>query len=115
MLVTGGRDYNDRSAVFATLDQLDAEHCIELVIHGAAKGADTEAARWCSLRKVPSWPCPADWSQGKAAGVLRNQWMLTETSPTHCVAFPGGTGTADMVRRARAANVPVIEVSTHVH
>jgi hypothetical protein len=114
VLVTGGRDYSDRATVFATLDGLDAEHCVDVVIHGAARGADSEAARWASVRGVPAWPNPADWSQGKAGGILRNQQMLTDTSPTHVVAFPGGRGTADMVRRARAANIPVIEVPTHV-
>lgn len=114
LLVTGGRDFADRACVFAALDQLDAEHCIDVVIHGAARGADTEAARWCAARQVPAWACPADWSQGKGAGIARNQWMLDHTYPTNVVAFPGGNGTADMVRRARAAGLPVIEVPARV-
>jgi len=28
-----------------------------------------------------------------------------------CIAFPGGRGTADMVRRARAAGIPVRSVT----
>jgi hypothetical protein len=36
--------------------------------------------------------------------------MIDEGKPELVIAFPGGSGTADMVRRARAANIPVIEV-----
>lgn len=111
LLVTGGRDYSDRGTAFAMLDKLDAEHCVDVVIHGAARGADTEAARWAAARNVPSWPFPADWSKGKGAGIARNQDMLNQAAPSHVLAFPGGTGTADMVRRARAAGLPITEVS----
>lgn len=45
---------------------------------------------------------------GRAAGPIRNQQMLDEGKPHLVVAFPGGTGTADMVRRAQAAGVLVL-------
>ena len=49
---------------------------------------------------------PADWKvRGRAAGHIRNQQMLDEGRPHLVVAFPGGRGTADMVRRARAAGI----------
>jgi hypothetical protein len=37
--------------------------------------------------------------------------MLEEGKPDLVVAFPGGTGTANMVKQARAAGVEVLEVS----
>ena len=59
----------------------------------------------------------ADWSShGKAAGPMRNQRMLTEEHRLEepidlCVAFSHDLavtrGTGDMVRRARAAGIPV--------
>jgi hypothetical protein len=50
----------------------------------------------------------ADWNtHGRAAGPIRNQRMLDEVKPELVVAFPGGRGTADMVRRAREAGVNV--------
>jgi len=36
--------------------------------------------------------------------------MLDEGRPTLVVEFPGGRGTADLIRRARSAGVEVIEV-----
>jgi hypothetical protein len=53
----------------------------------------------------------ADWDRyGLAAGPKRNQRMLDEYSPEFGVAFPGGRGTADMIRRLRAASVPLLIV-----
>jgi hypothetical protein len=54
----------------------------------------------------------ADWKGlGRKAGPIRHQQMLDESQPALVVAFPGGRGTADMVCRARGADIEVIEVS----
>jgi hypothetical protein len=54
---------------------------------------------------------PADWkAHGRAAGPIRNQRMIDEHRPELVVAAPGGRGTADMVRRARAAGIEVFEI-----
>ena len=54
---------------------------------------------------------PAPWKRfGPSAGGIRNQQMLDEGKPDLVVAFPGGKGTADMVRRAENAGVKVIKV-----
>jgi hypothetical protein len=45
------------------------------------------------------------------AGPIRKQQMLDEGKPDLVVAFPGGRGTAHMVRIARAAGIEVIEAS----
>jgi UDP-N-acetylmuramoylalanine-D-glutamate ligase len=41
--------------------------------------------------------------------------MLDVGKPDLVVAFPGGRGTADMVRRAKEAGVEVIEVPARNH
>lgn len=112
LLVCGGRDYADRSHVWATLDRVHRKRPLGLVIHGASRGADTLAARWAEGASVETADFPADWERhGKAAGPIRNQRMLDEGKPDAVVAFPGGTGTADMVARARKAGVPVWEIA----
>lgn len=55
-------------------------------------------------------PPPMQMLRGKAAGPIRNQHMIDTAKPDLVVSFPGGAGTADMVRRAKAAGVRVIEV-----
>lgn len=114
VLVCGGRDYGDRRAVEGGLEKL--WHIYGrgefVVIQGGATGADYLARQWCVMRQIPYETYPADWKHlGRAAGPLRNARMLDEGRPDLVIAFPGHKGTADMVRRARAANVEVVEVA----
>lgn len=109
VLVCGGRNYRDVKSVFASLDGLSPGP--HLIIHGGATGADACAAEWASKRGCESEVYHAPWrTHGRAAGPIRNQRMLDHGRPELVVAFPGGSGTADMVRRAKAAGVTVIEV-----
>lgn len=113
VLVCGGRDYDDRDHIWNTLTAIDAEKRIEVVIHGAATGADSEGMIWAqAMPGCKHAPFRADWrTHGKAAGPIRNQRMLDEGKPDLVIAFPGGRGTADMVRRALAAGVEVREIA----
>ena len=106
----GGRDFIDKGLVAATLDRLHAERKFTLVIHGAAKGADSLAEEWAKSRKVPTIPCPANWKRyGRGAGPIRNKQML-DLKPELVVAFPGGSGTRHMVEIARKAGIEVMVV-----
>jgi len=110
LLVCGGRDFIDMPRASAALDAVHAKRPITLLVHGAARGADTLAATWAQRRGVLTQAFPADWNRdGRAAGPLRNQRMLDEARPDGVVAFPGGRGTADMNQRAKAAGVKVWE------
>lgn len=112
VLVCGGRDYDDRESLFKVLDAAHYANPIECVIHGAANGADALAESWAEARGIPQNAFPADWRQsGKASGPIRNQRMLDEGVPHMVIAFPGGRGTADMVRRAEKAGVPVVRIT----
>ena len=113
VLVCGGRDFNDGDFIWNTLTELDGrEGPFRVIIHGAATGADNEGMIWaqgCGRLHAPFVP---DWAtHGKAAGPIRNQRMIDEGKPDLVIAFPGGKGTADMVRRARAAGVEVREIA----
>jgi predicted Rossmann-fold nucleotide-binding protein len=108
VLVCGGRNYADRAAIYASLDNLHAEHEFTVLIAGGARGADTLAAQWAQDRGIPTQVYTAEWeSLGRKAGPIRNQRMLTEGKPDLVVAFPGGKGTANMVAQARAAGLRV--------
>lgn len=112
VLVCGGRDYRDFQRVKRYLNTLHSTIEIDTLIEGGARGADTLARVWAAQASVPVETFPADWSQhGRRAGTIRNKRMLTEGRPDLVVAFPGGVGTADMVRQARAADVPAVNVA----
>lgn len=111
LLVTGGRYYSNRDAVFSALDRAHAKRAITLLVHGGATGADALANEWAVARGIPHRAYSVtkfEWMRyGSAAGPIRNGRMLEEAKPDGVVAFPGGKGTADMIRRAEAAGLPI--------
>lgn len=67
---------------------------------------------------VARWTYPADWkTYGRAAGPIRNRQMLTCGQPDLVLAFHDALeiskGTANMVKIARKAGVPVVVISHH--
>ena len=112
ILVCGGRTYNNKDKVNEVLSSIHKEKPITVLIHGAAKGADTLAGYWARENGIKEKQYPALWNtHGKAAGIMRNQKMLDDNKVDLVIAFPGGKGTADMVERAKKANIEVREIS----
>lgn len=114
VIVCGGRKYFNFEAINRALNELhenDERGPIYAVIHGNAAGADRLGRVWAIRNKVRCWPVPAEWSKyGNAAGPIRNKKMLG-MGPSVVVAFPGGKGTRNMMKQARAAGIEVIEIT----
>lgn len=112
VLVCGGREFTDWQKLSTELDAMHAQTPFTCVIHGAAKGADEMAGAWAALRSIHVEPFPADWkTYRRAAGPIRNKRMLDEGKPELVISFPGGRGTANMVKQARAEGLTVREVA----
>ena len=108
VLACGGRSFYDWELVVAVLDRIRPAK----IIHGAAKGADTLAGKYAREKGIPCRIFPVQWHDKKrkyipSAAFDRNQQMLDEGKPDLVVAFPGGGGTRDMVKRSRVQGVPV--------
>ena len=120
VLICGGRDYSDVEQLYKVLDWIDGSWesadsigPISTIISGHARGADQLAEKYATERNIPLEIYPAQWDvHGKRAGVIRNQEMLDEGLPDLVVAFPGGKGTAHMVKIAKKANVSMVQVNT---
>lgn len=111
VLVCGGRDFNDYKLLNKTLNRVHKHLKISLLIEGGAKGADSLAATWAKENNIPIKTFKADWNKfKKSAGPIRNQQMINGGLPELVVAFGGGSGTADMIRRAKKANIVVMEI-----
>lgn len=129
VIVTGGRTFVDMGMVQRVLACVNP---YAVIVHGAAPGADSLAAGvWTSWgRGALVEPHPARWSapcrdtckpghrvnRGRgeycpSAGHHRNQEMA-DAGADACLVFPGGNGTADMVRRARTAEITAILAGT---
>ena len=109
LIVCGGRAYWSVANVFLRLDSFHVSHGIARILEGGAMGADRCAREWAKFRDVPYSTYEADWSLGGRAGPIRNQQMIDDGNPGAVMAFPGNKGTADMVRRAKAAGILVYE------
>lgn len=113
VLVCGGRDYRDMDRVYEVLDGLGP---VVQVVHGDCRGGTTDrrgadhwAEVWAADRGIPWAAYPARWeADGLAAGPRRNARMLREAKPDLVVAFPGGKGTRDMVKKASNAGLPIV-------
>jgi hypothetical protein len=104
VIVTGGRTYGDREHVWRVLDEEDPI----LVVQGGAKGADALAFEWAEKHGVACATFHAWWNTfGKSAGGRRNGWMLMFAPVDLVIAFPGGSGTQNMINRTIAAGVPL--------
>ena len=117
ILVCGGRDFKDYNLVTEVLDKITMPNNELLpdpnlvLIHGCYDGADMLGDRWAVNNYVQIEEYPADWDQfGRAAGPIRNRQMLKEGKPDLVVAFPGGDGTADMVKISKKAEIEVREI-----
>ncbi len=112
VIVCGGRDYNNESHLVKMLDAIHEKYHFTDLMHGGASGADRLAGEWAKTKfGIKRYVCRAEWEKyARHAGPKRNARMM-EWKPDMVVAFPGGRGTADMVTRAKAANVEVLEVN----
>lgn len=125
ILVTGSRDWRDRTSVEQALDlavaQVAGTFGRVVLVHGACPtGADAMAETWALAHGVKVDAFPADWAKwGKRAGFRRNVDMV-RSKPDICLAFSrvcrsgrceiieahGSHGTAHCMRVARDAQVP---------
>lgn len=109
ILVCGGRNFQNKNLLFKALSSLP--FAVSCVINGGAKGADSLSTQWAIYEDIPYKEYPPDWKKyGKAAGPIRNSEMLQLEDIEYVVAFPGGKGTQDMIRKAKAAGILVIKV-----
>lgn len=133
--VTGGRFYGNFAKVKQTFDMLAVWNPV--LVYGGASGADEYARMWAedpllAEHRPVKWKTkcfPADWDREcdnrcthgprrkrrdgstfcPAAGGERNQRMV-DYGLDVLVAFEGGNGTMDMIRRAKAAEVLILRV-----
>ena len=116
VIVAGSRSWDDEAVVEHTLNGWLAFDPSLEIVSGMAKGADTHAAEWARRHNRPLHPFPADWDKhGKAAGPIRNAAMIDRAMPELVIAFADNLGesrgTADLIKRAKRAGVPVYLVS----
>lgn len=105
--VIGSRDFTDYKKVCEVLDK----YPISEIISGGSRGADSLAAKYAKEKGITLTEFIPDWSIGKFAGHIRNQYIID-----HCdvvIAFwdMKSTGTKDSINKAKRANKPIIIIN----
>lgn len=113
ILVCGDRNFTDRKLMCEVIRR--NFNPADVLIHGCARGADQLSEEvlndYLTIGYLPEIVrYPADWDKhGKGAGYIRNKQMLVEGKPDKVIAFlaPNSKGTANMIKQAQEAGVPV--------
>lgn len=102
-VVTGGRYYADYGHLKRVMDEERVPGMV--VVQGECptpkQGADGLTKRWCQETGVPCLGAYAPWkTRSRAAGPIRNGWMLDLLPVYKVIAFPGDRGTNNCVQQA---------------
>lgn len=109
VLVCGGRNFGKVGLMRRVLAQVEPT----VILTGGARGADTLAKAWARAHDIPYFECEAPWKEhGKAAGAIRNQWMIKHFPVDLVLAFEGGPGTRNMIAAAETHGVKVTQVGS---
>lgn len=118
ILVTGGRNNNDRDGARNALEPYRSVK--NILVSGASTGWDTVCVRvWVTEFQLNAVLHPAPWDRmGRPAGPMRNRAMVKGHSlalyaklvPDLVIAGWGGSGTAHCIRQAEEAGIEVIRV-----
>lgn len=108
VIVCGSRSWWNDTQIQERLADLASE---AVLVHGDCDtGADRIASEYWRWLGREDEPHPADWDgHGRRAGPIRNSEMAALGADV-CIAFRGkgkSNGTDDMVRKARAAGIPI--------
>lgn len=107
LIICGGRSYKLTEADRIYLDIWREHYNITEIVSGGCSGADWGGEQWAKQCGLKITRFPANWTEGKRAGPVRNQAMAEYADC--CAVFPGGKGTADMERRAKAEGLIIIK------
>ncbi len=106
-IVCGGRDFNQPFMFITVMNYFVNKYKIDNIVEGGAKGADRMAKFYAEEQGINCYEEKPDWKKyKKAAGPIRNEYMLNNYPINLVIGFKGGTGTMHMINYAKANKVP---------
>jgi len=114
LIIAGGRNYKSSDIDYEEIDLAvkDTMHEVTEVFSGGASGADKLGEEWARINEIKVRKFLPDWDKhGRAAGPIRNEAMAKEAHTL--IIFPGGRGSASMVRLAKKYNLSIYYCGYH--
>ena len=106
LAIIGSRTFTKYELLKETLEKYKSK--INLVVSGAAQGADSLGEKWALENNIKTLIFPADWNKhGKKAGFIRNEDIIKNCDA--CIAFWDGVskGTKHSISLCEKYNKPV--------
>lgn len=109
LIVAGGRGFEPTPEHEAFLIDLIKTQGVTEIVSGKASGADKWGEDIAAMLGLPVKSFPADWKKyakrgrKNPAGNIRNTEMALYANAA--VVFPGGAGSSDMVKKAKAKKI----------
>ena len=107
LVVSGSRQFSNKSIIHLHLQSALKKQPKLVLVSGGAAGADQIVRSWAVANKVPFLSVPAHWQRfGKAAGPIRNSFMLSIASGLLAFPLASSKGTVSIIRQARKLGLP---------
>lgn len=109
VIISGTRRGLSPNGLWAMTKRLRALPEDAIIVHGACRGVDQQAHVIAKTLGLGLEKHPARWDKhGNSAGAIRNQEMI-DAGADLVLAYPDdrSRGTIDLIKRARAAQIPL--------
>ncbi|KOX43852.1 hypothetical protein ADL19_26760 [Streptomyces purpurogeneiscleroticus] len=105
---TGGKQFQEVSVIWDTLDRVRARHPDMVLMHGGGEGAELIAARWADTRKVAQVVFRPDWKRHAKAAPFRRNDAILDQMPIGVIHFPGGGISDNLADKALTKGIRVL-------
>ena len=100
----------DEIAIILQMAIWESNFPITEVVSGGASGVDAAGERWAKTHNIPIKSFPADWTQGKMAGFIRNRQMAQYAHALIALWDGKSPGTHNMIKEANKEGLAI-----HIH
>ena len=108
LVVSGSRSFSNSRLLAQHLQAALHKQPGLVLVCGSSKGCDALVRQWAATHKIPLLVAPAHWaSYGKAAGPVRNRFMLSIAQGVLAFPLAGSKGTTHVIREARQLGLPL--------
>ncbi|MGF3024133.1 DUF2493 domain-containing protein [Methylobacterium aquaticum] len=104
---TGGKQFQDVTVIWDTLDKVRKKYPNMVLMHGGGEGAELIAAKWADNRGVAQVVFKPDWKRHSKAAPFRRNDAILEQAPIGIIYFPGGGISDNLADKAMAKGIPV--------